>query len=207
MAALVYAITSGGEHGWTNGVTLGGLAVAALLLPAFVLTQARSAQPMLPLRLLSERNRSGSYLAMLLLAFGPMGTFYLLTLYMQHILGYTPVQTGLAWLPFGLGIVLSAGIATKLVAKLAPRLIAVFGMLMCAAAVAWLSTIAREAEYVRHVMPAIFLTAFGFGTGFVPLTLTAVHGVPSEDAGIASALLNAAASRSALRCYPRYPSA
>lgn len=192
MAALIYAITSGGEHGWSDSKTLGALAIAASLLPLFVFTQARAIQPLLPLRLFNDRNRTGSYLAMLLLAFGPMGTFYLLTLYMQHILVYSPVKTGLAWLPFGVGIVLSATLTAKLVTKFPPRAIAVSGMLICATASFWLSYVDHDANYAAHVMPAIFLAAFGFGTGFVPLTLTAVNGVQHQDAGIASALLNAA---------------
>jgi Na+/melibiose symporter-like transporter len=191
MMSLVYAITRGGEHGWTDGVTLGAFATAAILLPTFVATQARRAHPLLPLRLFKNRNRAGSYLSMLLLAVGPMGALYLLTLYMQHLLGYSPIQTGLAWLPFGIGIVLGAGITSKLVTRFAPRLVAAPGMLIAAGALAWLSTIGQQAHYVGHVMPAIFATAFGFAMGVVPLTLTAVSEVRPQDAGIASALLNA----------------
>lgn len=191
MAALMYAITRGGEHGWVDGLTLASFAAAAVLLPVFLLIQARSANPLVPLRLLQDRNRAGSYLAMLLLAFGPMGAFYLLTLYMQHILAYSALQTGLAWLPFGAGIVVGAGFTTKAVARLSPRALAVVGMLICSAAVLWLSRVGATADYAGHIMPAIFATAFGFAMGFVPLTLTAAQGVPSHQSGIASALLNA----------------
>lgn len=192
IASLIYAITRGGEHGWTDGLTLGLFAAAAVLLPLFILIQARSAQPLLPLRLFKDRNRSGSYLGMLFIAFGPMGTFYLVTLYMQHILGYSPIRTGLAWLPFALGIVLSAGISSKLVARLAPRAVATAGIVISAGAVLWLSAIGPETGYFGNLMPAIFATAFGFGMSFVPLTLTAVNDVRPQDSGIASALLNAA---------------
>lgn len=191
MASLVYAITRGGEHGWTDPLTLGSFAAAAVLIPLFVFSQARSAQPLLPLRLFRDRNRWGSYLGMLLLAVGPMGAFYLVTLYMQHILGYSPVRTGLAWLPFAVGIALSAGVGSKLVTRFAPRGLAATGMLIGGAAVLWLSTLGPETGY-GHLLPGIFATAFGFGLGFVPLTLTAVHGVQAQDSGIASALLNAA---------------
>lgn len=192
MASLVYAITRGGEHGWTDPLTLGAFVAAAVLIPTFLFIQARSAQPLLPLRLFRDRNRWGSYLGMLLLAVGPMGTFYLVTLYMQHILGYSPVRTGLAWLPFAVGIALSSGVASKLVSRFAPRILAAAGMLLAGAGVLWLSTLGAEANYALHLLPGIFLTAFGFGLGFVPLTLTAVHGVQAQDSGIASALLNAA---------------
>jgi EmrB/QacA subfamily drug resistance transporter len=191
MAALVYAITRGGEHGWVDGLTLGSFAAAVVLLPLFLLIQARSPSPLVPLRLFKDRSRAGSYLAMLLLAFGPMGAFYLLTLYMQHILAYSPLRTGLAWLPFGIGIVIGAGFTTKAVGRHSPRALAVVGMLICSAAVLWLSTVGTATDYATHIMPAIFATAFGFAMGFVPLTLTAVKGVQAQESGIASALLNA----------------
>lgn len=191
MTALVYGITRGAEHGWTDAVTIGSFIVAAILVPVFVWLQARSNDPLLPVRLFDDRNRTGSYLAMTLLAFGPMGAFYLLTLYMQHIVGYSPLFTGLAWLPFGAGIVLGAAISSKLVLTKAPRAVAAPGMLLAASALCWLSWIDVEPSYLVGVLPAIFALAFGFAIGVVSLTLTAVNGVRDQDSGIASALLNA----------------
>lgn len=191
MAALVYGITRGGEHGWADSLTLGSFATAAVLLPLFLFIQARHADPLVPLQLFKDRNRAGSYSAMLLLAFGPMGAFYLLTLHMQHVLAYSPLQTGLAWLPFGAGIVFGAGLTTKAVERLSPRALSVAGMLISSAAVFWLSMLEQTPNYVGHIMPAIFAVAFGFAMGFVPLTLTAVQGVRAQESGIASALLNA----------------
>lgn len=191
MSALVYGITRGGEHGWLDPVTLTSFAVAAVLLPLFIALQARGRDPLLPLRLFGDRNRTGSYLGVALLAFGPMGAFYLLTLQMQHIEGYTPIMTGLSWLPFAIGIVVGAGGGSKLVAKLAPRQVAVPGMLIAAAALLWLSFLGDEFRYVSVFMPAVFLMALGFALGLVSLTLTAVKGVAAQETGIASALLNA----------------
>ena len=191
MAALVYGITSGGEHGWADSLTLGSFATATVLLPLFLLFQSRNADPLVPLRLFKNRNRAGSYSAMLLLAFGPMGAFYLVTLYMQHVLSYSPLETGLAWLPFGIGIVVGAGLTTKAVERFSPRVLSVVGMLISSVAVFWLSMLGQPPDYVGHIMPAIFAVAFGFAMGFVPLTLTAVQGVPAQESGIASALLNA----------------
>lgn len=191
MAALVYGITRGGEHGWTDGITLASFAAAAILLPLFVFLQARNKDPLLPLRLFKDRNRVGSYLAMLLLGFGPMGMIYLLTLYLQHILGYTPLWTALAFLPFGAGIILGAGVSSKLVMRFAPRAIAVPGALIGGAALFWLSNIGQDLDYNRHFMPAAFLTAFGFVTAVIALALTAVKGVRPQETGIASALFNA----------------
>jgi EmrB/QacA subfamily drug resistance transporter len=191
MVALVYAVTRGGELGWTDTLTIASFMTAAVLLGAFVLVQARSAMPLVPLALFKDRSRAGSYLAMALLAFGPMGAFYLLTLYMQHVAVFSPMRTGISWLPFGVGIVLGAGITTKIAGRFTPRVIASVGMLLCSAAILWLSTIGQQPNYVAHLLPGIFLTAFGFAMGFVPLTLTAVHAVRTQEAEIASALLNA----------------
>jgi EmrB/QacA subfamily drug resistance transporter len=191
MAALVYGITRGGEHGWTDGVTLAAFAASAVLLPLFLFLQARSTDPLLPLRLFGDRNRVGSYLVMLLLGFGPMGMIYLLTLYLQHVLGYSPIWTALAFLPFGAGIIIGAGVSSKLVTRFAPREVAVPGGLIGGAALFWLSSIGRELDYFWHFMPAAFLTAFGFVTAVIALALTAVKGVQAQETGIASALFNA----------------
>ena len=191
MTALVYGITRGGEHGWTDDITLAAFAVALVLLSLFLIVQARGRSPLLPLRLFNDRNRTGSYMGTALLAFGPMGAFYLLTLYMQHIERYSPITTGLAWLPFAVGLVLGAGISSKLVLRLAPRQVAVPGMLIGGSALFWLSFIGRELDYLGQFVPAAFLLGFGFALGIVSLTLTAVKGVAAQEAGIASALLNA----------------
>ena len=98
MASLVCAVTRGGEQGWTDPLTLGAFAGAAVLIPQFLLSQARNANPLLPLELFRDRNHTGSYLSTLLLAVSPMGSFSRVTLLKQHILGYSPIRTGLAWL-------------------------------------------------------------------------------------------------------------
>ena len=191
MAALVYGITRGGEHGWTDSITLASFATAAILLPLFLILQSRSKDPLLPLRLFKERNRAGSYLAMLLLGFGPMGMIYLLTLYLQHILGYSPIMTALAFLPFGAGIIVGAIVSSKLVTRFAPREVAAPAALIGGAALFWLANIGQELNYMWHFMPAAFLTAFGFVGAVIALALTAVKGVQTQETGIASALFNA----------------
>lgn len=192
LIALVYGITRGGEHGWTNGLTLASFAAAAVLLVAFLVLQARVTDPMMPLRLLKDRNRAGSYATMLLVGSGMFATFYFLTLYMQLILGYSPVKTGFAYLPFSFGMAAAAGISSKLVTHLAPRLIAGPGLLIAAAGMLWFATLEPGSSYPAHLMPAMFVTALGLGAGFVPLTLGAVSGIAHRDTGVASALLNTA---------------
>ncbi len=191
VGALVYAITRGGEHGWTDAMTLGAFTVAAILLPLFVVIQSRGRDPLLPLRLFKNSSRAGSYAAAVLLAFGPMGALYLMTLYMQDVLAYSPLKTGLSWLPFGVGIIVGAGFTTKMAAKHSPRALAVAGSLISSASMFWLSMIDTTASYVTHIMPAMFGLAFGFVMGILALTLTAVRDVRAQDSGIASALLNA----------------
>ncbi|MER5173887.1 MFS transporter [Thioclava kandeliae] len=191
MTALVYGLTRGGEHGWGDPVTLLAFAGAAVLLPLFLILQACAKSPLLPMRLFADRNRTGSYLATAFLAFGPMGAFYLLTLYMQHIETYSPIATGLAWLPFAMGLALGAGISSKLVLRFAPRQVAAPGALMAAAALLWLSRVGQDFTYAIDFLPAAFVLGFGFAMGVVSLTLTAVKGVAVQETGIASALLNA----------------
>jgi EmrB/QacA subfamily drug resistance transporter len=192
LIALVYGITRGGEHGWTNGLTLASFAAAAVLLVAFLVLQARITNPMMPLRLFKDRNRWGSYATMLFIGAGMFATFYFLTLYMQLILGYSPVKTGFAFLPFSFGMAAAAGVSSKLIAQVAPRVIAGPGLLVAAVGMFWFTTLEPDSSYAGHLMPAMFVTALGLGMSFVPMTLGAVSGVSHEDTGIASALLNTA---------------
>ncbi|MFE6161280.1 MFS transporter [Streptomyces sp. NPDC056486] len=192
LLSLAYGVTRGGQDGWSDGLTLACFAAAAALLGLFLLRQARGEHPMLPLHVLKERNRAGTYTVLLLVGVGMFSTFYFLTLYMQHVLGYSAVRTGLAYLPFSAGIGLMAGIGSKLVVKLAPRLLITPGLAAAAGGMFWMSTLSPHSSYVGVLMPAMFLTAAGLGCAFVPLTLGAVKGVDDKDSGSASGLFNAA---------------
>ncbi|MBU8577614.1 MFS transporter [Brevibacterium luteolum] len=190
MASLVYAITRGGEHGWTDPATLGFLGAAVVLLAVFLFAQSRAKDPMLPLHLFKNRNRSGAYLGMVLFASGPLGMFYLLNLYMQYVLDYSPMRTGLSWLPFAVGILVGAILSSKLIAALAPRVIIGIGATVMALGLLALSMVGTDTSYWLHLLPAIFATGLGFSLNFVPLTSAAVESVEQQNAGIASALLN-----------------
>ena len=192
MVALVYGITRAGEHSWTDPLTLAAFAVAAVLLGVFLVLQARSSQPLLPLGLFADRNRSGSYATILFIGAGLMGSFYLLALFLQQVLQFGALKTGVASLPFAAGIILASGISSKLVERLAPRAVAAPGLVLAAGGMLWLSTLQVDSSYATNVMPALFLTSFGLGMAFVPLTLTAVHRVADDRAGVASALVNTA---------------
>ncbi len=192
MFALVYAVTQFGEDGFTDPVALALVAAAAALLVAFVANQSRSRTPLLPLSLLHDRNRAGAYLTMLLLAIGPMGTFYVITLHLQQVAGFSPLQTGVAWLPFAVGIVLGAGAAPKLLLHTGPRYVAALGALLSAGAALWLSAIETDTSYWTYLAPAMLVLALGFGLGVMALTQAAVYHVEQDKAGVASALLNSA---------------
>ncbi|MDF9868617.1 EmrB/QacA subfamily drug resistance transporter [Streptomyces pratensis] len=192
LLALVYAITRGGEHGWGNSFTLVSFAISAVLLTVFLFVQSRSDDPMMPLGLFRDRNRSGSYATMLFIGAGMIATFYFLTLYMQLVLGYGAVSTGFAYLPFSVGMGVAAAVSSKLVARVAPRLIAGPGLVVAAAGMFWFATLKPDSSYAGHLMPAMFLTALGLGMCFVPMTLGAVSGVQDQETGIAAALLNTA---------------
>jgi predicted MFS family arabinose efflux permease len=192
MVALAYGITHAAEHGWTDPVTLGSLGTALVLILLFLWLQARGAHPMLPLGLFKDRNRSGSYATMLFVGAGLMGTFYLLALYLQQVLRFSPVWTGVASLPFSAGIILGASISSKLVERISPRLVAGPGLLVAALGMFWLSALTVDVSYAAHIMPALFITSFGLGMAAVTVTLTAVHGIAEDQAGVASALVNMA---------------
>lgn len=192
VALAAYGFTRAGEHGWSDPVTLTVFALAAVLLVGFVMAQARARNPLLPLRLLTERNRGGAYLAVLFIGGGLMGTFYLATLFMQQVMGFGPLQAGAASLPFGLGIVLASGIGSKLVEKLPPRAIALPGFALAIGGLLWLSALDPGASYWRDLMVPFFIASAGLGLAFFPMTLTVVQGVDERESGVASAVMNTA---------------
>ncbi|MFD4600861.1 MFS transporter [Streptomyces sp. NPDC058464] len=192
LLALVYGITRGGEQGWTDSLTLVSFSSAAVLLLVFLIVQQRAVHPTMPLHLFSNRTRSGSYATMLFVGAGMIAFFYFLTLYMQLILGYSAIKTGFAYLPFSIGMATAAGVSSKLVTHVAPRVVAAPGLLVAAAGMFWFTTLAPDSSYPAHLMPAMFVTALGLGMSFVPMTLGAVHSVAHQETGIASALLNTA---------------
>ena len=192
MVCLVYAITRGGGDGWADALTIASFVAAAILMAVFLAIQARIGHPMMPLRLFKDRNRAGSYTTMLLIGSGMFATFYFLTLYLQQVLGYSPVKTGIAYLPFSFGMGVSAGFGSRLAGRLAPRVIAGPGLIITTAGMFWFSQISPTSSYAGQLMPAMFVTSVGLGLSFLPMTLGAVSGVTDRDAGIASALLNTA---------------
>jgi EmrB/QacA subfamily drug resistance transporter len=192
MAALVYGFINAANplHGWRDTTTIASFAVAAALLAAFVVIEARSPQPLLPLRLFHNRTRNGAYAVMLITGAAVFAMFYFLTQYVQNVLGFSPLKAGFAFLPVSFTIVIVAQIVSRVVAVVETRLLIAAGAVMAGLGLYSLSSLTVHSSYVGHVLPSIFMIATGMGLIFVPITLAAVAGVARHDSGIASAMLN-----------------
>jgi EmrB/QacA subfamily drug resistance transporter len=191
LVALVYGFTKAGTDGWGSTTTLGLFAAAAVLLATFVVIELRTAHPLLPLRVVLNRNRGGSFLASLLAGTALFGTFLSLTYYFQGVLHYSALKSGFAFVPFSLGIITGASAASRLLPRFGPRAVMSVGLLMAAAGLGVFSTIDVHSTYVATVLPAELIVSLGMGMAFVSLSSTALIGVNPEDAGVASALVNA----------------
>jgi MFS family permease len=161
-----------------------------VLLIGFVVLELRSEHPLLPLRVVADRNRGGSYLTSLLAGLALFGMFLFLTFYLQGTLGYSALKSGFAFLPFSVGIIISATVAAQLLPRFGPRTLMVTGMLMATVGLVLFTTISVHSSYVAHVLPSIVIISLGMGLVFVPLSSTALIGVDEHDAGVASALVN-----------------
>jgi EmrB/QacA subfamily drug resistance transporter len=188
--ALVYGFTTADTDGWGAPLTVSLLTAAAILLAGFVLRERRALHPLLPLRVVLDRNRGGSYLASLLVGSAMLGTFLFLTYFFQSTLGYSAVRTGFAFLPFSGGIILGATISSRLLPRFGPRPLMVTGLLMGMGGLIWFTQLTAASSYVGHVLFAEILTSVGMGLVFVPMSSTALVGVDPSDAGVASALVN-----------------
>jgi EmrB/QacA subfamily drug resistance transporter len=190
MAALVYGFIHAATDGWDDRLTWWSFAAAGVLLAGFVVIEARTSRPLMPLRLFRNRTRIGSYLVMLILGAAVFAMFFFLTQYIQQVKGFSPLQAGFAFLPVSAVIVTMAQIASRLIGKVGAQPLIVAGTIITGFGLLLLSSLSPSSSYAAHVLPAILLIAMGMGAIFVPITVTAVHAVAAEDAGIASAMLN-----------------
>lgn len=191
LVALVYGFTEAGQHSWTSTSTLAFLGAAAVLLAAFVVIELRATNPLLPMRVVLDRTRGGSFLTSLMVGSGLMGMFLFLTYYFQENLGYSALKTGFAFLPFSAGIILAAGVSSKILPKLGPKPVLASGLTAATLGMLWLTQIGAHTSYATHVLPAEILISLGMGLAFVPMSSAALFGVPPHDAGVASATFNA----------------
>jgi EmrB/QacA subfamily drug resistance transporter len=188
---LVYGFAQAESHGWGSATTLGFLAAGVALLVAFVAIQRRVAQPLLPLRVVLDRNRGGSYLAVGIAGAGMFGVFLFLTYYLQQTLGYSPITTGVAFLPMVGAVMITATTSTaSLLPRLGPRPLVSLGMLLAAGGMALLAQLGLDSTYAAHVLPGLLLAGVGIGLVMAPAMNTGTLGVAATDAGVASAMVN-----------------
>jgi EmrB/QacA subfamily drug resistance transporter len=190
LLALVYGFTKAGIDGWSSSTTVGLFVAAGVLLTAFVVIEMRAAHPLLPLRVVLDRNRGGSFLSSLLVGTAMLGTFLSLTYYFQGTLHYSALKSGFAFVPFSLGIITGATAASRLLPRFGPRAVLTTGLLMATAGLFLFSTLSVGSTYVSIVLPAELIVSLGMGMSFVAMSSTALLGVDPQDAGVASALVN-----------------
>jgi len=200
LLGIVYGLTHSATHGWDNTTTVMSLVAGFLLMALFFVIESRVEHPLLPFRVFAHRTRAVSFIAMMVVPAAMFAMFFYLSQYMQNVMGYSPLETGFSFLPFPFGIVISATIASRLASRVDPRFLAGVGTLMAGLALFGFSRIPYDvtvpaspvhASYASDILPFIVLMALGMGAVFVPLTLTAVHHLRHEEAGIGSGVLNA----------------
>jgi EmrB/QacA subfamily drug resistance transporter len=201
LLGVVYGLTRAGSEGWGDTVTVASLVAGVVLLVVFGLIESRVEHPLLPFRIFTNRTRASSFVAMFLAPAAMFAMFYFLSQYIQNVMGYSPLKAGVAFLPFTVGIVVGAGLASNLVNRIDPRYISGVGTLIAAGALFGFSRLPYDTSfppsdvtgsYLTGIMPFIVMMAFGMGLTFVPVTLTAVHHLRSEESGIGSGVLNTA---------------
>ena len=190
LVVLVYAIVKAEDFGWGSAKTLGLVLIAVALLGAFVLIEQRSKAPLIRLGIFRVRSLAGANLVLLLVVGGLFAFFFFASLYVQQILGYSPLEAGLAFLPVTAGIGIGAAIAQQLVKQIGVRGCAVLGMLIAAFGLYLFSRVSVDGTYLSDVLPAVIPQSIGMGLFFVPITLIATTNVGDEDAGLASGLFN-----------------
>ena len=190
LIVLVYAIVKAEEFGWGSAKTIGLGALAIALLAVFVLIERRSSAPLVRLGIFRIRSLLGANLVLLVVAGGLFANFFFSSLYVQQILGYTPIEAGLAFLPVTVGIVAGSGLSQVLVKKVGVRETTMGGMVLAAVGLFLLSRAEVDGTYVGTLLPGLLLMSIGMGLTFVPVTLIATTNVSAEDAGLASGLFN-----------------
>ena len=189
--ALVFGFSNSEIHSWGHPLTVVALALAVVLLTAFVFVESRVHDPLLPLRVVADRVRGGSFLALGISGAALFAVFLFLTYYMQLTKGFSPIETGLAYLPMTAAIMVSATLATtRFLDKVGPRPLLVLGMALGALAMVWFAQLHSTSSYAGHVLPGLIVLGLGMGNIFAPGIATATHGVAPTDTGVASALVN-----------------
>jgi EmrB/QacA subfamily drug resistance transporter len=192
LVIIVFAIVKAQSFGWGSAKTIGLLAGGVALLALFALIESRSKQPLMRLSIFKVRTLATADGVLLLVASGLFGMFFFASLYVQNILGYSPLKAGLAFLPITAGIVIGAGIAQQLIRRIGVRNLALVGVVIASAGLAWLIRLPVHGSYVTDLLVGLLPMSVGMGFVFVPITLLGTGGVKDDDAGLASGLFNTA---------------
>ncbi|MXM67579.1 DHA2 family efflux MFS transporter permease subunit [Streptomyces sp. HUCO-GS316] len=191
LVAIVYGFSEAEPRGWTDPLVLALFAGGVALLVAFVWWQSRAPMPLLPLHIVKDRNRAGCFLTMALAIIGMFGLFLFMTYYLQVILGYSPLKTGLAFLPLTVAIIIgSTQISARLMSRVPPRMLMVPGMILAAGGMLILTQMTVDSAYTTEILPALLLMGLGMGLTFMPVFATATAGVAPHDSGVTSATVN-----------------
>src|SRR6202163_372248 len=190
VSLLVYGLARVATHDWSDGVTRATLVLAVAFLVTFILLESRGKSPLMPLGIFGNRNRSGAYLLSLAIGASLSGTLFVLTLFLQNVLGFSPLQAGFAFLPTALGVIVGAGLTSRLIGRVGPRVPMTTGALLAAIGMFWLAAVTVHATYFADVFGPLVVLAIGLGMAFVCTSATAISQVNANESGLASALLN-----------------
>ena len=191
LSLLVYAIVDAVNKGWGSAATLSKIGGALVLLVAFVIIELREQHPLMPFSIFRLRTLRGANVVGLLVGMSLLSMFFFLSLYLQNVLGYSPIKTGVSYLPLAVGIILSSVVASALVTRVGFKPVLIAGLLLIAGALIWFSRLpAPGGSYAADVLFPSLLAAVGLGFAFVPVTVAAVTGTKPREAGLASGLIN-----------------
>ena len=190
MMALVFTLIKADSWGWGSGRVLAGLAIAAALIAAFVAIERRHEDPLIPLSIFKNRGLAASDAVMLVLAAALFGMFFFCTLYLQQVLGYSALKTGVVYLPFSAMLIGGSATASRLVDRFTPKPVLLSGLFISTLGFVILTRVSGHDDFASHVLPALIVLGIGLGLSFVPITISATNGVPASESGLASGLLN-----------------
>jgi EmrB/QacA subfamily drug resistance transporter len=190
MTLLVYGLSRVATHAWSDTVTEAALGLGAALIVLFLIIELRSKQPLMPLKLFANRNRSGAYALRMVAGSVIIAVLFFLTQFIQNVLGYSPLKAGFAFLPLGVGVVITAQVTSRLIARIGPRLPIAIGALAVSGGLIWLSRLSVDATYGTDILGPLAILSVGLGLIFLPTTLVAVSGAARHESGLASAVLN-----------------
>ncbi|HEX3256059.1 MAG TPA: MFS transporter, partial [Gaiellaceae bacterium] len=187
---LVYGLTQSTNNGWTSAVTIGSLVGSAVLMAAFLWIESRSRSPLVPLGFFRRRTPTAANVIGLGLGTMVFGMFFLLSLYMQQVLGFSAIKTGVAYLAVALTAVVSSGVSQALVTRVGVKPILAVGMGLLGGGLAYFTQVSVNGSYVADLLPGFLLIGVGLGFAFVPVSIAALAGVDGHNAGLASGLIN-----------------